>query len=55
MQKDLINDARTTVIGSSNPEKQPGNQGTFTSKTQENHGLPTDCYFWPTLPFSNEF
>ena len=23
-------------------------------KTQENHGLPTDCYFWPTLSFSNE-
>jgi len=42
------------MIGSSKPEKQPGNQGTFTSKTQENHGLPTECYFWPTLSLSNE-
>jgi len=42
------------MTGSSKPEKQPGNQGTFISKTKENHGLPTDCYFWPTLSFSNE-
>ena len=34
--------------------EQPENHGTFTSKTQENHGLPTHCYIWPTLSFSNE-
>ena len=42
------------------PERQRSDQvnlknhRAFTPKSQEYHGLSTDCYFWPTFSFSNE-